>query len=60
MLRKTFGPNKEEVIDRRQLRDWELRDFYFSSNISRVITLRRVMLAGHVAPMGRTEIQRDF
>jgi hypothetical protein len=38
MLRKMFGPNREEVTgDRRELHSNELRDLYSSPNIIKVI-----------------------
>jgi hypothetical protein len=48
-----FGPKKEKVIvGWRKLYNEEHNDFYFSKNITRVISSRRMRLADHVACMG--------
>ena len=48
-----FGPRRDEVMgDWRRLRNEELNDLYSSPNIVRVIKLRRMRWAGHVARMG--------
>jgi hypothetical protein len=52
MLRKIFGPKREEDGSWRKLHDDELHDLYSSPNIVRVIKLRRMMGAGHMARMG--------
>jgi len=53
VLRRTFGPKREQVIgDWRRLHNEELHNLYTSPNI-RVITLRRIRGAGHVARMGK-------
>jgi hypothetical protein len=53
MLRKIFGPNREEVTGEwRRLRSEDLNDPYSSSNIIRVIKSRILRWAGHVASMG--------
>jgi hypothetical protein len=50
VLRKIFGPNREEVTrDRRQLHNEKLNDLYYSPNIIRAIKSRRMRLVGHVA-----------
>jgi PAS domain-containing protein len=52
-LRRIFGSEREEVAGGwRRLHHVELHDFYASLNIIRVITLRRMGLAGHVARVG--------
>ena len=53
VLWRIFGPRREEVTG--ELRRWhneELNDLYSSPNIVRVIKLRRMRWAGHVARMG--------
>ena len=53
VLRKIFGPRRDEVTGEwRRLHNKELNDLYFSPNIVRVIKLRRMRWAGHVARMG--------
>ena len=48
-----FGPRRDEVTgDWRRLHNKELDDLYSSPNIVRVIKLRRMRWAGHVARMG--------
>jgi hypothetical protein len=53
VLREVFGPKRDEVTGEwRELRNEELSDLYTSPDISRLIKLRRVRWAGHVARMG--------
>jgi hypothetical protein len=53
LLRKTFGPKRDEVAGEwRKLHNEELRDLYSSLSIIRIIKLRRMTLASHVARMG--------
>jgi hypothetical protein len=52
MLRKIFGPKREEDGSWRKLHNDELHSLYSSPNIVRVIELRMVRWAGHVARMG--------
>jgi hypothetical protein len=53
VLRRIFGPKREEVTGEwRKLYNEELNDLYSSPNIIRVIKLRRLRWAGHVAHMG--------
>ena len=53
MLRRIFGPRREEVTEeRRRMHNEELNDLYSSPNIVLVIKSRRMRLAGHVARMG--------
>jgi hypothetical protein len=55
MLRKTFGPKRDEVTgDWRKLHYEELHNLYSSPNIIRMITLRRMTWAGYIARMGGT------
>jgi hypothetical protein len=49
VLRKIFGPKREEDGLWRKLHNDELRDLYSSLNIVRVIKSRRMRWAGHVA-----------
>ena len=53
VLRRIFGPRRDEVTGEwRRLHNEELNDLYSSPNIVRVIKLRRMRWAGHVARMG--------
>jgi hypothetical protein len=52
VLRKKFGPKREEDGSWRKLHNDELHSLYSSSNIVRVIKSRRMRWAGHVACMG--------
>jgi hypothetical protein len=52
VLRRVFGPKRDEVTGEwRKLHNEELRDLYSSSSIIRMIKLRRMRWAGHVARM---------
>ena len=44
----------------RKLHKEELRDLYSLPNIVRVVKLRRMMWAGHVAHVGRGEVCTGF
>jgi hypothetical protein len=53
VLRRIFGPKRDEVTrEWRKLHNEELRDLYSSPSIIRIIKLRRMRWAGHVARMG--------
>jgi hypothetical protein len=53
VLRRLFGPNRDEVTGEwRKLHNEELRDLYSSPSVIRIIKLRRMRWAGHVAQMG--------
>ena len=53
VLRRIFGPRREEVTGEwRRLHNEELNDLYSTPNIVRVIKLRRMRWAGHVARIG--------
>jgi hypothetical protein len=52
VLRKIFGPKREEDGSWRKLHNDEFLGLYSSPNIVRVIKLRRMKCAGHVARMG--------
>jgi hypothetical protein len=49
VLRRIFGPEREEDGSWRKLRNDELHSLYSSPNIVRVIKSRRMRWAGHVA-----------
>ena len=56
VLRRIFGPKRDEVTGEwRELHNEELSDLYCSPDFSRLIKLRRVRCAGHVARMGVEE-----
>jgi hypothetical protein len=52
VLRRIFGPKREEDGSWRKLHNDELYNLYSSPNIVRVIKSRRMRWAGHVARMG--------
>jgi hypothetical protein len=53
VLRRIFGPKCDEVTGEwRKLHYEELRNFYSSASIIRMIKSRRMRWAGHVARMG--------
>ena len=53
MLRKPFGPKKDEVTrEWRRLRSEKLCDLYLQY-IIRVIRLRKIRWPGHIARMGK-------
>jgi hypothetical protein len=57
VLRRIFGPKRDEVAG-----DWrkphiELHNVYLSPNIIRMIKPKRMRWAGHVARMERREIR---
>jgi hypothetical protein len=52
VLRRIFGPKREEDGSWRKLHNDELRDLYSSPNIVKVIESRRMKWAGRVARMG--------
>jgi hypothetical protein len=51
VLRKIFGHKRKEDGSWRKLHNDELHSLYYSPNIVRVITSRRMRWAGHVARM---------
>jgi hypothetical protein len=60
-LRRIFGPKRDEVKGEwRKLHNKELRDLYFSPSIIRIIKLRRMRCAGHVARMGSRGTLIDY
>jgi hypothetical protein len=52
VLRKIFGPKRDEDGSRRKLHNDELHDLYPSPNIVMVIKSRKMKWVGHVAHMG--------
>jgi hypothetical protein len=55
VLRKIFGPKREEDGSWRKLHNDELHNLYSSPNVVRVIKSRRITWAEHVARMGEGE-----
>jgi hypothetical protein len=56
VLRRIFGPKRDEVTGAwRYLRNVELCDLYSSPNIIRMVKLRRMRWAGHVARKGEKQ-----
>jgi hypothetical protein len=53
VLRRIFGPKRDEDGSWRKLHNDELHSMYSSSNTFRVIKSRRMRWAGHVARMGK-------
>jgi hypothetical protein len=61
VLRRLFGPKRDEVTGEwRKLHNEELRDLYSSPSIIRIIRMRRMRWAGHVARMGRRGTRIDY
>jgi hypothetical protein len=60
VLRRIFGPKREEDGSWRILHNDELHSLYSSPNIVRVIKSRRMMWAGYVARMWRGEVFTGF
>jgi hypothetical protein len=57
VVRRVFGPKRYEVTGEwRKLRNEELNDMYSIPNIVRVVKLRRMRWAGHVARMGEKRV----
>jgi hypothetical protein len=53
VLKRLFGTKRDEITGGwRKLHNGELQNVYFWLNISRMMTLRRIRLAGNVAHMG--------
>jgi hypothetical protein len=51
VLRRIFGPRREEDLSWRKLNNVELHSPYSSPNIIRMVKSRRMRWAGHVARM---------
>jgi hypothetical protein len=61
MLRRIFRPKRDEVTGEwRKLHNKELHDLHSSPSIIRIIKLRRMRWAGHVARMGRRGTLIDY
>jgi hypothetical protein len=61
VLRRIFGPKRDEVTGEwSKLHNEELNDLYSSFNVVRMIKLRIIRWAGHVARMGRGETYKGF
>jgi hypothetical protein len=60
VLRRIFGPKREEDGLWRKLHNDELHSLYSSPNIVRVIKSRRMRWPGHVARMGKGEVFTGF
>jgi hypothetical protein len=56
VLRKIFGPKREEDGSWKKLHNDELHSLYSSPNIVRVIKSTRMRWAGHVARMGEGRV----
>jgi hypothetical protein len=55
VLRRIFGPKREEDGSWRTMHNDELHSLYSSPNIVRAIKSRRMRWAGHVARMGEAK-----
>jgi hypothetical protein len=55
VLRRIFGPEREEDRSWRKLHNDELHNLYSSPNIVRVIKVRRLRWVRHLARMGKGE-----
>jgi hypothetical protein len=53
MLRRIFGPKREEDVSWRKLHNDELHSLYSAPNTVRVIKSRRMRWVGHVACVGK-------
>jgi hypothetical protein len=61
VMKKKFGPKRDEITGEwRRLHNEELHHLYCSPNIVRVIKLRKMRWAGHVALWGRREAYTGF
>ena len=59
MLRRVFGPKRDEVTGEWRKQHNEINDLYCSPNIFRVIKSRRMRWEGHVARIGeRSDVYR--
>jgi hypothetical protein len=60
VLRRIFGPKREEDGSWRKLHNDELHSLYSSLHIVKMIKSRRMRWAGHEACMGRGEVFTGF
>ena len=61
MLRRIFGAERDDVArEWRKLHNEERNELYSSLITVRVIEIRRMKWAGHVACMGRREVYTGF
>jgi hypothetical protein len=61
VLRRIFGPKRDAVTSEwRKLHNKELHNLYSSPSITRIIKLREMRGAGHVARMGRRGMSIDY
>jgi hypothetical protein len=61
VLRRIFGPKRDEVTGEwRKLHNEELRDFYSSPSIIRIIKSRRMRWVGHVARVRKRGTRIDY
>jgi hypothetical protein len=60
VLRRIFGPKREEDESCRKLHNDELHSLYSSPNVVKVIKSRRMRWTGHVARMGRGQVLTGF
>jgi hypothetical protein len=60
VLRRIFGPEREDDGSWRKLHNDELYSLYSSPNIVRVIKSRRMRWEGHVTCMGTGEVFTGF
>jgi hypothetical protein len=61
VLRSIFGPKKDEVtVEWIKLHNEERNDLYYLPNIIRVIKSRIMRWTGHVACMGRGEVNKRY
>jgi hypothetical protein len=61
VLRRIFRQKRDEVtVDWRRLHNEEFHNLYSSTNIIRMMKLRRMRWAGHVARIGRSEMHKEF
>jgi hypothetical protein len=60
VLRRIYGPKREEDRSRRKMHNDELHGLYSSPNIVRVIKAMRMRWVGHVARIGRGEVFTGF
>jgi hypothetical protein len=61
VLRRIFKPKRDELTrEWRKLHNEEFRNVYSSPSIIRIINLKRIRWAGHVARMGGRETRMGY